>query len=180
MLVGFAGVALLLLPGKQTGGAPILALLTLVAAAMWAGGSVASPRLPLPRHRFVSGGWQMLFGGAVCVADGGWRASPATCTSPVQHPLVLGLGYLVVFGSLLAFTAYAWLLQNAPLSKVSTYAYVNPVVAILLGWTSSTRRSRGSRWRAPPSSSPRSPPSSGRRRAARTLVECAKRLLRRS
>jgi drug/metabolite transporter (DMT)-like permease len=46
----------------------------------------------------------------------------------------VGLGYLVVFGSLLAFTAYSWLLQNAPLTKVSTYAYVNPVVAVLLGW----------------------------------------------
>ena len=47
---------------------------------------------------------------------------------------VLALAYLVVFGSWLAFTAYAWLLQNAPLSKVATYAYVNPVVAIALGW----------------------------------------------
>jgi drug/metabolite transporter (DMT)-like permease len=47
---------------------------------------------------------------------------------------VLGLAYLVSFGSLLAFTAYAWLLQNAPVSKVSTYAYVNPVIAVALGW----------------------------------------------
>jgi drug/metabolite transporter (DMT)-like permease len=47
---------------------------------------------------------------------------------------VLGLAYLVTFGSLLAFTAYAWLLQNAPVSKVSTYAYVNPVIAVALGW----------------------------------------------
>ena len=47
---------------------------------------------------------------------------------------LLALGYLVVFGSWVAYTAYAWLLQNAPISKVSTYAYVNPVVAIFLGW----------------------------------------------
>ena len=47
---------------------------------------------------------------------------------------IFGLAYLITFGSLLAFTSYAWLLQNAPISKVSTYAYVNPVVAIALGW----------------------------------------------
>ena len=71
VLVGFVGMAILLLPGKQTGGAPLLALLTCVAAAaMWAGGSVASTRLTLPRDPFVSGGWQMLLGGGVCVLTG--------------------------------------------------------------------------------------------------------------
>ena len=136
VLVGFAGVALLLLPGKQTGGAPILALLTcIVAAAMWAGGSVASPRLSLPRDPFVSGGWQMLLGGAVCVLTGA-LAGEFGDFRPTEFSLrsVLGLAYLVTFGSWLAFTAYAWLLQNAPVSRVATYAYVNPVVAIALGW----------------------------------------------
>ena len=62
-------------------------------------------------------------------------ANSAICR-PAEFSLrsLLALGYLVVFGSWLAFTAYAWLLQNAPLSKVATYAYVNPVVAIALGW----------------------------------------------
>ena len=136
VLVGFAGVALLLLPGEQTGGAPLLALLTVVAAAaMWAGGSVASPRLKLPRDPFVSGAWQMLLGGAVCVLTGA-LAGEFGDLQPSEFSLrsMLGFAYLIVFGSWLAFTAYAWLLQNAPLSKVATYAYVNPVVAIALGW----------------------------------------------
>ena len=136
VLGGFAGVALLLLPGEQTGGAPLLALLTCVlAAAMWAGGSVASTRLTLPRDPFVSGGWQMLLGGGVCLLTGALVGEfgdfhPAEFSSRS----LVAFAYLVVFGSWLAFTAYAWLLQNAPVSRVATYAYVNPVVAIALGW----------------------------------------------
>jgi drug/metabolite transporter (DMT)-like permease len=136
VLIGFAGVAILLLPGKQTGGAPLLALLTCVAAAvMWAGGSVASTRLALPSDPFVSGGWQMLLGGGVCLLTGVLVGElgdfqPAEFSSRS----LVAFAYLVVFGSWLAFTAYAWLLQNAPVSRVATYAYVNPVVAIALGW----------------------------------------------
>ena len=136
VLVGFAGVAILLLPGKQTGGAPLLALLTVVAAAvMWAGGSVASTRLALPRDPFVSSAWQMLLGGGVCALTGALTGELGDF-----HPAdfsarsLIGFAYLVVFGSWLAFAAYAWLLQNAPVSRVATYAYVNPVVAIALGW----------------------------------------------
>jgi drug/metabolite transporter (DMT)-like permease len=136
VLAGFAGVALLLLPGKQTGGAPLLALLTVVAAAaMWAGGSVASPRLRLPPDPFVSGAWQMLLGGGVCLLTAALTGEIGDFQpAELSARSLIGLAYLVVFGSWLAFTAYAWLLQNAPLSKVATYAYVNPVVAIALGW----------------------------------------------
>jgi drug/metabolite transporter (DMT)-like permease len=136
VLVGFAGVALLLLPGKQTGGASLLGLLTVVgAAAMWAGGSVASPRLRLPRDPFVSGAWQMLLGGGVCALTGALVGEFGELNiAEFSFRSVAGLAYLVVFGSWLAFTAYAWLLQNAPISRVATYAYVNPVVAIALGW----------------------------------------------
>ena len=136
VLVGFAGVALLLLPGKQTGGAPLLALLTVVgAAAMWAGGSVASTRMPLPRDPFVSSAWQMLLGGGVCALTG-VLAGELGDFHPADFSArsLIGFAYLVVFGSWLAFAAYAWLLQNAPVSRVATYAYVNPVVAIALGW----------------------------------------------
>jgi drug/metabolite transporter (DMT)-like permease len=136
VLLGFAGVAILLLPGKQTGGAPLLALLTCVAAAaMWAGGSVASTRLALPGDPFVSGAWQMLLGGGVCLLTGALVGEFGDL-----HPAgfstrsLLAFAYLIVFGSWIAFTAYAWLLQNAPVSRVATYAYVNPVVAIALGW----------------------------------------------
>jgi drug/metabolite transporter (DMT)-like permease len=136
VLVGFAGVAILLLPGKQTGGAPLLALLTVVAAAaMWAGGSVASTRLTLPRDPFVSSAWQMLLGGGVCALTGiaGGELSSLEMDGLSTRSLI-AFAYLVVFGSWIAFAAYAWLLQHAPLSKVATYAYVNPVVAIALGW----------------------------------------------
>ena len=136
VLVGFTGVALLLLPGEQTGGASLLGLLACVAAAMmWAGGSVASQHLRLPRDPFVSGAWQMLLGGGVCVLTGALVGEFGDL-HPAEFSVrsIAGLGYLVVFGSWLAFTAYAWLLQNAPVSRVATYAYVNPVVAIALGW----------------------------------------------
>jgi drug/metabolite transporter (DMT)-like permease len=136
VLVGFAGVALLLRPGEQSGDATVLGLGACVfAAVMWASGSFASPRVRLPRDPLVSTGWQMLLGGALIVAAG-LVVGEASEVDPDAFSLrsVAALAYLVVFGSFLAFTAYAWLLQNAPISKVSTYAYVNPVVAIVLGF----------------------------------------------
>jgi drug/metabolite transporter (DMT)-like permease len=105
------------------------------AAVMWASGSFASPRLRLPGDPLVSTGWQMLLGGLVIVAVGlAVGEAPEVDPQAFSTRSVLALAYLVVFGSWIAFTAYAWLLQNAPISKVSTYAYVNPVVAIFLGW----------------------------------------------
>jgi drug/metabolite transporter (DMT)-like permease len=136
VLVGFAGVALLIRPGEQSGDATVLGLLACVGAAvMWASGSFASPRLSLPRDPLVSTGWQMLLGGLV-ITLAGLAAGEVGEVELEAFSLrsVLALAYLIVFGSWVAFTAYAWLLQNAPLSKVSTYAYVNPVVAIVLGW----------------------------------------------
>jgi drug/metabolite transporter (DMT)-like permease len=135
VLVGFAGVAILLLPGEQTGGASVLGLLAcLVGAVMWAGGTVASPRVDLPGDPLVSTGWQMLFGGLVCALTGAVSGEIGGLElAAFSARSLVAFAYLVVFGSCLAFTAYAWLLQNAPLSKVATYAYVNPVVAITLG-----------------------------------------------
>ena len=136
VLVGFAGVALLVRPGEQSGDATVLGLLAVVGAAlMWASGSFASPKLSLPKDPLTSVGWQMLLGGiaitvvGLAIGEGGDVHVDAFSTRSL-----LALGYLVVFGSWVAYTAYAWLLQNAPISKVSTYAYVNPVVAIFLGW----------------------------------------------
>ena len=136
VLVGFAGVALLVRPGEQSGDATVLGLAAVVfAAVMWASGSFASPRLKLPRDPLVSTGWQMLLGGLVIVAVGlALGEAPEVDPQAFSTRSVLALGYLIVFGSWVAFTAYAWLLQNAPISKVSTYAYVNPVVAIVLGF----------------------------------------------
>jgi drug/metabolite transporter (DMT)-like permease len=136
VLVGFAGVALLLRPGEQSADASLLALGAVVfAAVMWASGSFASPRLRLPGDPLVSTGWQMLLGGLVIVAAG-LAAGEAADVDPEAFSVrsLVALSYLIVFGSWLAFTAYAWLLQNAAISRVATYAYVNPVVAIVLGY----------------------------------------------
>jgi drug/metabolite transporter (DMT)-like permease len=135
VLVGFGGVALLLRPGEQSGEATVLGLAACVgAAAMWASGSFLSRRVPLPRDPLVSTGWQMLLGGAACLLAGSALGElPEVDPAAFSTRSLVALAYLVVFGSWVAFTAYAWLLQNAPLSKVATYAYVNPVVAIVLG-----------------------------------------------
>jgi drug/metabolite transporter (DMT)-like permease len=136
VLVGFAGVAILLQPGEQTEGASLLALgACVLAAVLWASGSFASPRLRLPGDPLVASGWQMLLGGLVITASGlavGEAGDVHLEAFSVRS--VVALAYLIVFGSWLAFTAYAWLLQNAPISRVATYAYVNPVVAIVLGY----------------------------------------------
>jgi drug/metabolite transporter (DMT)-like permease len=135
--VGFAGVGILMLPGGQTHDASTLALLATVgAAAMWGLGSFSSPRVKLPGDLLVSTGWQMLLGGVACTAAG-LLAGEAGDVHPSAFSLdsILAWTYLVLIGSLVAFTAYAWLLKNVPVSKVATYAYVNPVVAIFLGWS---------------------------------------------
>ena len=133
VLVGFGGLVLLLHP---SGDATMWGLLACVGAAMmWALGSFASPRISLPRDPLVSTAWQSLLGGlAVALVGilGGETGDVHFADFSARS--IGGLLYLITFGSLLAFTSYAWLLQNAPISKVSTYAYVNPVVAIALGW----------------------------------------------
>jgi drug/metabolite transporter (DMT)-like permease len=133
VLVGFGGLVLLLHP---SGDATIFGLLACVGAAlMWAIGSFASPRISLPRDPLVSTAWQSLLGGLAVFACGLVAGELGDVHfAEFSGRSVFGLFYLITFGSLLAFTSYAWLLQNAPISKVSTYAYVNPVVAIALGW----------------------------------------------
>jgi len=133
VLVGFGGLVLLLHP---SGEATIWGLLACVGAAvMWAIGSFASPRISLPRDPLVSTAWQSLLGGLAVFAVGLASGELGDVHfAAFSGRSIFGLLYLISFGSLLAFTSYAWLLQNAPISKVSTYAYVNPVVAIALGW----------------------------------------------
>ncbi len=136
ILAGFAGVALLLLPGAHPAGARIGSMLLIVLASLcWASGSVGSRRLPTPPDAFVSTAVQMLCGGAL-MAIVGLASGEAGRLHSSEFTLdaILALAYLVVFGSWGAFTAYVWLLQNAPMARVATYAYVNPVVAVLLGW----------------------------------------------
>jgi drug/metabolite transporter (DMT)-like permease len=134
--VGFIGVGILVLPGTGTQGAPLGGALLLVAAsASWATGSFFSKRLPLPEDPFTSTTMQMICGGVVLTVVGLLSGEAADVDLEAFSAASLwALGYLVVIGSLLAFTAYTWVLQHAPISKVATYAYVNPVIAVVLGW----------------------------------------------
>src|SRR3954447_10147587 len=102
----------------------------------WATGSFYSRRLPHPADALVSTGWQMLLGGAAMIAVG-LAVGEAGDVHPDRFSLdsLLAFSYLITIGSVVAYTAYTWLLKNAPISTVATYAYVNPVIAILLGWS---------------------------------------------
>ena len=132
---GFAGVAMLLLPGERPDDASVGGVLIVVAAAFcWASGSFASSRLRLPDDPIRSTTFQMLCGGGTMVLAGLIAGEGSTVdVGAFSTASVLGFAYLVVVGSLVAFTAYVWLLQHAPISQVATYAFVNPVVAIALG-----------------------------------------------
>jgi drug/metabolite transporter (DMT)-like permease len=133
--LGFAGVALLLLPGNPPPGASALGLsLTLVAAVSLAAGSFLSSRLPLPEDALVSTALELLAAGVVVTAAGLLTGEVGGLQADrVSGGSLAALGYLIVAGSLLAYTAYVWLLAHAPVSQATTYTYVNPVVAVVLG-----------------------------------------------
>ena len=135
VLVGFAGVAILVVPRGASGEVDPLGLVTVVGATFsWALGTFASPRLPMPRDPLASTTVQMLVGGALLIVVALAIGEPARADpSSFSTASLVAMAYLVVFGSLVAFSAYTWLLQHAPVSRVATYAYVNPVVAVLLG-----------------------------------------------
>ena len=136
--VGFAGLALLLLPsGANSDVTSWVGLLLLFCAApCWALGSFLSKRVELPADPFLSTALQMLTGGAISFAAGLARGEAGGVdVGSFSSDSLLAFAYLITIGSLVAFTAYVWLLQHAPISKVATYAYVNPVIAIFLGWT---------------------------------------------
>jgi len=135
VLLGLVGVAVLVVPGGLNGTVdPLGALMLFGATLSWALGTFLSPRLETPRNALVSTAYQMLAGGVVLLvaAVGNGEVAqldPATFSARS----LIAFAYLVVFGSLVAYTAYTWLLQNASVSLVSTYAFVNPVVAVVLG-----------------------------------------------
>ena len=135
---GFGGIALLVAPsllGVNPLASHPLGILTLLFAALfWSLGSIYSRHAHLPASSLLSTGMEMLAGGVglylVGTLTGEWRLLvPANITARSW----LSLLYLIVFGSMAGFTAYAWLLRSAPVSLVATYAYVNPLVAILVG-----------------------------------------------
>ena len=133
LLVGFVGIVVLVRPGGGSGPLGYL-LLTVVAAISWALGSFLSPRIPVPRDALVATGYETLVGGLVLGLIGLATTSPSRLDpSGWSSRSIFGLVYLILIGSVVGYTAYAWLLANAPIAQVSTYAYVNPVIAIALG-----------------------------------------------
>lgn len=135
VLGGFAGVALLALSGGHTGAKPSSVLIVVVGTISWAVGSRFAPRLGLPKDPLVTSVYEMLAGGVAMVLIGLVRGEGGRLDlSGTDTGGWLALAYLIVFGSLVAYSAYSYLLANAPISLVGTYAYVNPAVAVFLGW----------------------------------------------
>ncbi len=138
LLIGFGGIYLLVGPAEVSGAASRLDPLgigaLLLACLLWALGSVYSKNADLPKSVLILTGAEMLAGSVglflVSAFTGEWSGFDVLAVSGQS---LWGLVYLIFIGSLVGFVSYGWLLQNAPISLVSTYAYVNPVVAVLLG-----------------------------------------------
>jgi drug/metabolite transporter (DMT)-like permease len=135
LLIGFGGIVLLVDP---FGGGPTDLIgvgLLLLASLSWASGSLYARRAPLPDRPLVGTAMEMLAGGIVLAVVGIASGEVADLNlAGVTGESLLGLAYLIVFGSWVGFAAYVWLLRSARTSLVSTYAYVNPIVAVFLGW----------------------------------------------
>src|SRR5215216_3057533 len=136
VIAGFAGVAVLLLPGNPASGAGALGLgLILVATVSMAVASFVSSRLPVPGDTLVATALELLAAGVVlCLAGLLTGETADLALDRVSGASLAAFVYLVVAGSLVAYTAYVWLLANAPVSQATTHTHVNPVVAVLLGW----------------------------------------------
>ena len=143
ILIGFAGIFILIGPSEISGSAtklnPLGIAALLAAELFWSTGSIYSKSVDLPKSSLMNTGAQMLMGSIslfiVSLVSGelhGWDVTAVSARS------LYGLSYLILVGSLVGFVSYGWLLQNAPISLVSTYAYVNPIVAVFLGtWLAS-------------------------------------------
>ena len=136
--IGFLGVAILVGPSALGGSGsldPVGLVACLLAPIAWAGGSLfASRRATLPRRPLVATGLQMVLGGLVLAVMAGLAGELGTFDpGAVTRDSLVAFAYLTVIGSILAFTVYGWMLRAAPLPPVATYAYVNPVVAVILG-----------------------------------------------
>ena len=133
LLIGFGGIALLSAPSLTSGvRADAIAMLALLGATItWASGSLLQARNPVSLSNRVSSAYQMLFG-TIGFAIIAWLMNEPTPTP--TNEAWLAWGYLVIFGSVFAFTSYVAALQKLPTRIVMTYAYVNPVLAVILGW----------------------------------------------
>ena len=139
LMVGFAGAALLISPAELIGGRyevdPVGAAVLILASVSWAIGSVCSRYMPAPASPILGTAMKLIAGGLLLAALGVASGETGRLDlSAVSTKSVAALLYLTVFGAIVAFTAYIWLLKNTSLAMASTYAYVNPAVAVFLGW----------------------------------------------
>jgi drug/metabolite transporter (DMT)-like permease len=138
LAMGLAGLGLLIGPAELWGSSrvdPLGAGVLMFGALSWSVGSLYSRHAKLPPSPFLAAAMEMLAGGVLLLAVGflSGEGKQLRLAAVSVHSL-LGVAYLVFFGSLLGFTAYMWLLGRVPTARVSTYAYVNPVVAVFIGW----------------------------------------------
>lgn len=138
LALGLAGMVVLVGPETFLGGTPVDhlgAAVLVVGTLSWAIGSLASRSADLPSSPLLATAMEMVAGGGLLLAAGTARGEwPLLHLGAVSMRSAFSLGYLVVFGSLVAFTAYVWLLRVTTPARVSTYAFVNPAVAVVLGW----------------------------------------------
>ena len=138
LLVGLGGVAVLVGPSVTLGGSPVEpagAAALIVAAVSWSIAAALSRKLPLPAAKAMSSGAQMLAGGVLLlIAAAALDEFRGFRMQAVSAEAWLALAYLIVAGSIIAFTAYVWLIHHESPTKVGTYAYVNPVVAVVIGY----------------------------------------------
>ncbi len=136
LALGFGGVLLLTEPAKLLPGESmdvVAAAVVLASATSWAIGTVVSRNLTLPRSSILSSGMNLLGGGSLLLAAS-FVAGESPPSSEVSWTSLVAVSYLIVFGSIVGFVAYMWLLRVETASKVGTYAFVNPGIAVLLGW----------------------------------------------
>lgn len=133
VVLGFSGVAWLLLKSGQQSFAALPCVVILAGGMAWSLGAVLTRSMPLPRSLTLGAGAQMMLGGAVLLALS-WATGELHPFPRIQMRAALALLYLIVAGSLLGFTAYVWLLARMPATRVASHAYVNPLVAVALGY----------------------------------------------
>ncbi len=138
VMLGLAGLAVLAGPalwGGKEGIDPASVIILMIGSMSWAAGSLYSRRPTLPSSSILAMGMEMLGGGALLLIAGLLSGELSRLDiGAVSRSSVLAMAYLLFFGSLIGYTAYIWLLRVQPAARVSTYAYVNPIVAVFLGW----------------------------------------------
>jgi drug/metabolite transporter (DMT)-like permease len=134
--LGALGVALLTGAELTTKGSSLLGVLAILLGSLgWAAGVVISPKVRLPADALGRTAIPLVCGAILLLAAAGITGEfHATHWASVSLKSILGLAYLIVFGSIIAFTAYTWLLQRCPPTLVATHTYANPIVAVFLGW----------------------------------------------